>query len=78
MLMMMSDPNERTVFFEPPHYAPNEIEAVLEDGTHLQAAYQHDGERLGFERSLPVGTLILLDGIRGWVVGSSDEVEPTT
>ena len=65
-----------------PHYAPDEIEAVLEDGTHLHAAYQHEGQRLGFERTLPIGTLILLDGIRGWVVGSSEcvagEVEPTT
>jgi hypothetical protein len=77
----MNDPNERTVFFEPPHYEPNEIEAVLENGTHLQAAYQLDGRRLGFERSLPVGTLILLDGIRGWVVGSSakaDEADLST
>jgi hypothetical protein len=74
----MNDPNERTVFFEPPHYEANEIEAVLEDGTHLQAAYQLDGRRLGFERSLPVGTLILLDGIRGWVVGSADESDTST
>lgn len=61
---------ERTVYFEPPHYAPEEIEAVLSDGTHLKAAYQLDGRRLGFERSLPVGTLVLLRGVRGWVVGS--------
>lgn len=63
-------PEERDVFFEPPYYLPGEIEAVLSDGTHLQAAYQLDGQRLGFERSLPVGTLVLLSGVRGWVVGS--------
>ena len=61
---------ERNVYFEPPHYAPDEIDAVLSDGTHLKAAYQLNGRRLGFERTLPVGTLILLSGIRGWVVGS--------
>lgn len=61
---------ERNVYFEPPHYAPDEIEAVLSDGTHLKSAYQLDGRRLGFERSLPVGTLILLSGVLGWVVGS--------
>ncbi len=62
--------NERTVYFEPPHYAPDEIDAVLPDGTRLKSALQLDGQRLGFERALPVGTLILLDGVRGWVVGS--------
>jgi hypothetical protein len=68
----MVDPDERTVFFEPPHYTPDEIEAVLADGTHVPSAYQRDGRRLGFDRTLPVGTLILLDGIRGWVVGSRE------
>jgi hypothetical protein len=63
-------PEERTVFFEPPHYTPSEIDAVLTDGTHLPAVYQREGRRLGFDRSLPVGTLVLLHGIRGWVVGS--------
>jgi hypothetical protein len=67
----MSTPDERTVYFEPPHYEPGEIEAVLSDGTHLSAEYQFGGRRLGFDRALPVGTLILLDGIRGWVVGST-------
>lgn len=72
----MSSPTERmtsdqrNVYFEPPHYTPDEIDAVLSDGTHLKATYQLEGRRLGFERSLPVGTLILLDGVRGWVVGS--------
>ena len=72
----MSSPTERmnsdrrNVYFEPPHYTPEEIDAVLSDGTHLKASYQLEGRRLGFERSLPVGTLILLDGVRGWVVGS--------
>jgi len=61
---------ERNVYFEPPHYVPDEIEAVLSDGTHLKAAYQLEGRRLGFERSLPVGTLILLGGVLGWVVGA--------
>jgi hypothetical protein len=73
----MSDPDERTVYFEPPHYTPGEIEAVLSDGTHLPAVYQLGGRRLGFERTLPVGTLILLDGIRGWVVGSTTPGTPT-
>ena len=62
---------ERNVFFEPPHYSPDEIEAVLSDGTHLRAEYQLEGKRLGFTRSLPVGTRILLSGILGWVVGST-------
>ena len=31
---------ERNVFFEPPHYSPDQIEAVLSDGTHLMAEYQ--------------------------------------
>ena len=62
---------ERTVFFEPPHYTPDEIEAVLSDGTHIKAEYQLDGTRLGFARPLPVGTRILLGGILGWVVGST-------
>lgn len=65
---MSSD--ERNVYFEPPHYTPDEIDAVLSDGTHLKATYQLGGRRLGFDRSLPVGTLILLSGVRGWVVGS--------
>ena len=43
---------------------------MLSDGTHLKAAYQLEGRRLGFNHPLPVGTLILLDGVRGWVVGS--------
>jgi hypothetical protein len=73
----MSRPDERDVFFEPPHYTPDEIEAVLADGTHLRAAYQQEGRRLGFDRSLPVGTLILLDGIRGWVVGTPNADEPS-
>jgi hypothetical protein len=64
--------DERVVYFEPPHYTPDEIDAVLSDGTHVKSAYQLDGQRLGFERSLPVGTLILLDGVRGWVVGSPE------
>jgi hypothetical protein len=61
---------ELDVYFEPPHYAPDEIDAVLSDGTHLKAVYQLDGRRLGFDRALPVGTLILLRGVRGWVVGA--------
>ena len=61
----------RTVFFEPPHYTPDEIEAVLSDGTHLKAEYQLEGRRLGFSRPLPVGTRVLLSGILGWVVGST-------
>jgi hypothetical protein len=47
---------ERNVFFEPPHYSPDEIEAVLSDGRHLKAEYQLEGKRLGFARPLPVGT----------------------
>ena len=62
---------ERDVFFEPPHYSPDEIEAVLSDGTHLKAEYQLEGRRLGFARPLPVGTRVLLSGILGWVVGST-------
>jgi hypothetical protein len=62
---------ERNVFFEPPHYRPDEIEAVLSDGTHIKAEYQLDGTRLGFARPLPVGTRILVGGILGWVVGSA-------
>ena len=62
---------ERDVFFEPPHYTPDEIEAVLSDGTHIKGEYQLDGTRLGFARPLPVGTRILLGGILGWVVGSA-------
>jgi hypothetical protein len=62
---------ERNVFFEPPHYTPDEIEAVLSDGTHIKAEYQLDGTRLGFARPLPVGTRILVGGILGWVVGSA-------
>jgi hypothetical protein len=50
---------------------PDEIEAVLSDGTHIKAEYQLDGTRLGFARPLPVGTRILLGGILGWVVGST-------
>ena len=67
---------ERDVFFEPPHYTPDEIEAVLSDGTHLKSAYQLGGRRLGFDRTLPVGTRILLTGILGWVVGSPRTEEP--
>src|SRR5918996_712609 len=63
--------SERDVFFEPPHYSPDEIEAVLSDGTHIKSEYQLDGTRLGFARPLPVGTRILLTGILGWVVGST-------
>jgi hypothetical protein len=63
--------SERDVFFEPPHYSPDEIEAVLSDGTHLRSEYQLEGTRLGFARPLPVGTRILLSGILGWVVGST-------
>lgn len=62
---------ERIVFFEPPHYSPDDIEAVLADGTHLKAEYQLEGKRLGFVRPLPVGTRVLLSGILGWVVGST-------
>lgn len=62
---------ERIVFFEPPHYSPDDIEAVLSAGTHLKAEYQLEGKRLGFARSLPVGTRVLLSGILGWVVGST-------
>jgi hypothetical protein len=72
----VGDTGERNVYFEPPHYAPNEIDAVLSDGTHVQSAYQLEGRRLGFDRSLPVGTLILLDGVRGWVVGSPEPEAP--
>ena len=67
---------ELDVYFEPAHYAPDEIEAVLSDGTHLKAVYQLDGRRLGFDRALPVGTLILLGGVRGWVVGSPNPGVP--
>jgi hypothetical protein len=66
---------ERTVYFEPAHYAPEEIEAVLSDGTHVKSSYQRGGRRLGFDQALPVGTLILLSGVRGWVVGSPGAVE---
>jgi hypothetical protein len=71
---------ERNVFFEPPHYRPDEIEAVLPDGTHIKAEYQLDGTRLGFARPLPVGTRILLGGILGWVVGSvpTEQKEPVS
>jgi hypothetical protein len=62
---------QRDVFFEPPLYSPDEIEAVLSDGTHLTAEYQLEGRRLGFARPLPVGTRILAGGILGWVVGST-------
>jgi hypothetical protein len=62
---------QRNVFFEPPHYSPDEIEAVLSDGTHLKAEYQLEGKRLGFAHPLPVGTRILVTGIVGWVVGST-------
>lgn len=34
---------ERNVFFEPPHYSPDDIEAVLSDGKHLKAEYQLEG-----------------------------------
>jgi hypothetical protein len=77
----MGDPMDRKVYFEPAHYTPEDIDAVLSDGSLLKAVYQLDGRRLGFDRSLPVGTLILLGGIRGWVVGSSesaDEADPST
>ena len=67
---------ERDVFFEPPHYSPDEIEAVLSDGTHLKAEYQLEGRRLGFARPLPVGTRVLLSGILGWVVGSTAIEQP--
>lgn len=60
------------MFFEPPNYSPDEIEAVLSDGTHLKAEYQLDGRRLGFARPLPVGTRVLVSGILGWVVGSTE------
>jgi hypothetical protein len=72
----MGTTTDRTVYFEPPHYAPEEIDAVLSDGTHLKSTYQLEGRRLGFDRSLPVGTLILLDGVRGWVVGSPKPERP--
>jgi hypothetical protein len=68
--------SERDVFFEPPHYSPDEIEAVLSDGTHLKAEYQLEGRRLGFARPLPVGTRVLLSGILGWVVGSTAVEQP--
>jgi hypothetical protein len=67
---------ELDVFFEPPHYSPDEIEAVLSDGTRVKAEYQLDGRRLGFARPLPVGTRILVTGIVGWVVGSPSPNEP--
>lgn len=44
---------ERSVFFEPPHYSPDEIEAVLSDGTHVKAEYQLEGKRLGFPARCP-------------------------
>ncbi len=69
--------DDRNVYFEPPFYTPDEIDAVLSDGTHLGAVYQREGRRLGFDRSLPVGTLVLLDGIRGWVVGAPSPGQPT-
>ena len=62
---------ERNVFFEPPHYRPDAIEAVLSAGTQIKGEYQLYGTRLGFARPLPVGTRILLGGILGWVVGST-------
>lgn len=55
---------------------PDEIEAVLSDGTHLKSEYQLEGRRLGFDRLLPVGTRILLTGILGWVVGSTAIEDP--
>jgi hypothetical protein len=67
---------ERDVFFEPAHYSPDQIEAVLPDGTHVSSEYQLEGRRLGFARPLPVGTRILMTGILGWVVGSDKLVKP--
>jgi hypothetical protein len=47
-------------------YSPDEIEAQQPDGTRLKSVLQLDGKRLGFERPVPRGTLILVRGESLW------------
>ena len=60
------------VFWEPPHYSPEEIEAVRPDGVRVRPVMQFGGRRLGFEEPLPEGTQILRQDTLMWVVRSAD------
>ena len=61
------------VFFEPPRYRPEDIEAELPDGTRVPSKRLLGGRRLGFDRSLPRGVWILFRGVRKWPVGIEPE-----
>ena len=61
------------VFWEPPHYSPEEIEAVRPDGVRVRPVMQLEGRRLGFEEPLPEGTQILRQDTLMWVVPSADK-----
>jgi hypothetical protein len=54
------------VFFAPPHYPPDEIDAELPDGTIVPSVLQHGGQRLGFDRTFPAGTWVRRRGVRAW------------
>ena len=62
-------PEEASVWWEPAHFRPEEIEAVLPDGTRLRPVLVEAGRRLAFERKLPLGTSIYRGGRRAWIVG---------
>lgn len=59
------------VWWEPPHYRPTDVEAVLPDGTRLGGTMLLGGRRLGFEERLPRGTAIL---VRGKLMGRTGGV----
>jgi hypothetical protein len=63
------EPGEFVVFWAPPPFLPQMVEAELADGTRLHPGLQSDGRRLGFDRRLPAGTRIFLRGTVAWIVG---------
>jgi hypothetical protein len=54
------------VFFEPPYWRPEHVEAELPSGDRVPSEMQFDGRRLGFPRRFPAGTWILYKGVRTW------------
>jgi hypothetical protein len=61
------------VFWEHPHFPPDDVEAELPDGTRVRAVWSLGGRRVGFDRRLPKGTQLYLRGKPTWKrVGESD------
>lgn len=61
------------VFWEPSGYAPEGVEAELPDGTRVQPVPFLGGRRVGFDRGLPRGTLLVVgDRVLG-IVGRHED-----